>query len=109
MGLLKIIRDNFILGLDFKRIGRVKNDIGGYDHIVRPRTINKSTGTQSVTRGPINWWDEPKYKKQNPNFDPQTYLNNPVGNQFYSRDIPKGMEPRYFEEKKNGGWLNKYK
>ena len=96
-------------GLDLRRIGRVKNDIGGYDHIVRPRTINKSTGTQSVTRGPINWWDEPKYKKQNPNFDPQTYLNNPVGNQFYSRDIPKGMEPRYFEEKKNGGWLNKYK
>jgi len=24
-------------GLDFKRIGKVKNDIGGYDHIVRPK------------------------------------------------------------------------
>ena len=75
----------------------------GYKEVAKP------TSTQQVTRGPINWWDEPKYKKQNPNFDPQTYLNNPVGNQFYSRDIPKGMEPRYFEEKKNGGWLNKYK
>jgi hypothetical protein len=80
-----------------------ENWLKGYKEVAKP------TSTQQVTRGPINWWDEPKYKKQNPNFDPQTYLNNPVGNQFYSRDIPKGMEPRYFEEKKNGGWLNKYK
>jgi hypothetical protein len=80
-----------------------ENWLKGYKEVAKP------TSTQQITRGPINWWDEPKYKKQNPNFDPETYLNNPVGNQFYSRDIPKGMEPRYFEEKKNGGWLNKYK
>jgi probable phosphoglycerate mutase len=80
-----------------------KDWLKGYKEVAKP------TSTQQVTRGPINWWDEPKYKKQNPNFDPQTYLNNPVGNQFYSKDIPKGMEPRYFEDNKNGGWLNKYK
>ena len=80
-----------------------ENWLKGYKEVPKP------TSTQQVTRGPINWWDEPKYKKQNPNFDPQTYLNNPVGNQFYSRDIPEGMEPRYFEDNKNGGWLNKYK
>jgi hypothetical protein len=79
------------------------------DWLKRYKEVPKPTNTQRVTRGPINWWDEPKYKKQNPNFDPQTYLNNPVGNQFYSRDIPEGMEPRYFEDNKNGGWLNKYK
>ena len=80
-----------------------KNWLEGYKKVPQP------TNTQQITRGPINWWDEPKYKKQNPNFNPQTYLNNPVGNQFYSRDIPEGMEPRYFEDNKNGGWLNKYK
>ena len=80
-----------------------ENWLKGYKEVPKP------TSTQRVTRGPINWWDEPKYKKQNPNFNPQTYLNNPVGNQFYSRDIPEGMEPRYFEDNKNGGWLNKYK
>lgn len=28
-------------GLDFKRIGKVKNDVGGYDWIVKPKTNNK--------------------------------------------------------------------
>jgi hypothetical protein len=54
-----------------------KNWLEGYKKVPQP------TNTQQITRGPINWWDEPKYKKQNPNFNPQTYLNNPVGNQFY--------------------------
>ena len=37
-------------GLDFKRIGKVKNDIGGYDHIVKPR----QNYTQNRTFGPGN-------------------------------------------------------
>ena len=64
--------------------------------------------TSEITRGPINWWDDPKYKKENPNFNPETYLNNPVGNPNALRDIPKGMEPRLSKDK-NGGWLDKYK
>jgi hypothetical protein len=72
------------------------------------KEVSKPTSTQQVTRGPINWWDDPKYKKENPNFNPETYLNNPIGNPNTSRDIPKGMEPRLSKDK-NGGWLNKYK
>jgi hypothetical protein len=72
------------------------------------KEVPKPTSTQQVTRGPINWWDDPKYKKENPNFNPETYLNNPIGNPNASRDIPKGMEPRLSKDK-NGGWLNKYK
>ena len=64
-----------------------KNWLKGYKEVPKP------TSTQQVTRGPINWWDEPKYKKENPNFDPQTYLNNPIGNPSASRDIPEGMTP----------------
>jgi hypothetical protein len=33
-------------GLDFKRIGKVKNDIGGYDHIVKPN-VNTSGSPKS--------------------------------------------------------------
>jgi len=33
-------------GLDFKRIGKVKNDIGGYDHIVRPKSSIDNVGTE---------------------------------------------------------------
>jgi hypothetical protein len=79
-----------------------ENWLKGYKEVPQP------TSTQRVTRGPINWWDEPKYKKENPNFNPETYLNNPVGNPNASRDIPKGMEPRLSKDK-NGDWLNKYK
>ena len=31
-------------GLDFKRIGKVRNDIGGYDHIVKPRQNSMPSG-----------------------------------------------------------------
>jgi hypothetical protein len=79
-----------------------QNWLKGYKEVPKP------TSTQRVTRGPINWWDEPKYKKENPNFDPQTYLNNPIGDPNASRDIPKGMEPRLSKDE-NGGWLNKWK
>lgn len=35
--LINVEREVIGTGLDFKRIGKVKNDIGGYDHIVRPK------------------------------------------------------------------------
>lgn len=31
-------------GLDFKQVGKVKNDIGGFDYIVRPRSVKAGTG-----------------------------------------------------------------
>jgi hypothetical protein len=61
-----------------------------------------------ITRGPINYWEEPGFAKRNPNFNPEAYANSPVGNPNASRDIPKGMEPRLSKDQ-NGGWLNKYK
>lgn len=79
-------------GLDFRRIGKVKNDIGGYDHIVRPRNITKSTGTQSITRGPINWWESPKHIKNNPNFNHEAYLN-AFPQKFTVEDLPDELKP----------------
>jgi hypothetical protein len=90
--LLNAEREVIGTGLDFKRIGKVKNDIGGYDHIVRPRNITKSTGTQSVTRGPINYWEEPGFAKRNPNFNPEVYANSP-SQKFAIEDIPDNLKP----------------
>ena len=64
--------------------------------------------SSSITKGPINYWEEPGFMKRNPNFNAQAYANSPVGNPSASRDIPKGMEPRLSKDE-NGGWLNKYK
>jgi hypothetical protein len=72
------------------------------------KEVPKPTSTQRVTRGPINYWEEPGFAKRNPNFNPEAYANSPVGNLSASRDIPKGMEPR-LSKNENGGWLNKYK
>ena len=72
------------------------------------KEVPKPTSTQRVTRGPINYWEEPGFMKRNPNFNAQAYANSPVGNPSASRDIPKGMEPRLSKDE-NGGWLNKYK
>lgn len=79
-----------------------ENWLRGYKEVPKP------TSTQQVTRGPINYWEEPGFAKRNPNFNPEAYANSPVGNLSASRDIPKGMEPRLSKDK-NGGWLNKYK
>ena len=79
-------------GLDFKRIGKVKNDIGGYDHIVKPRSISKPTGTQQITRGPINYWEEPGFAKRNPNFNPEVYANSPA-QKFVVEDLPENLMP----------------
>ena len=72
------------------------------------KEVPKPTSTQRVTRGPINYWEEPGFAKRNPNFNPEAYANSPIGNPSAPRDIPKGMEPRLSKDK-NGGWLNKYK
>jgi len=111
-------------GLDFRRIGKVKNDIGGYDYIVKPSNVTKSTGTQSVTRGPINWWESPIFKKNNPNYNPKTGPPDPFP-KYTAKDVPEELNPYlvidddlpddyielpdYNMKKQNGGWLNKYK
>jgi broad specificity phosphatase PhoE len=46
-----------------------------------------------ITKGPINYWEEPGFAKRNPNFNPEAYANSPVGNPSASRDIPEGMTP----------------
>jgi len=79
-----------------------QNWLKGYKEVPKP------TSTQRVTRGPINYWEEPGFAKRNPNFNPEAYANSPVGNPNASRDIPKGMEPRLSKDQ-NGGWLDKYK
>ena len=79
-------------GLDFKRIGKVRNDIGGYDHIVKPRSMPKPVGTQEITRGPINYWEEPGFAKRNPNFNPQAYAITPT-QKFSVEDLPENLMP----------------
>jgi len=40
-------------GLDFKQIGKVKNDLGGYDLIVKPNTPRQSIGQYLTTQTPL--------------------------------------------------------
>ena len=49
--------------------------------------------SSSITKGPINYWEEPGFAKRNPNFNPEAYANSPIGNASASRDIPEGMTP----------------
>jgi len=65
-----------------------KDWLQGYKEVPQP------TSTQRVTRGPINYWEEPGFAKRNPNFNPEVYANSPVGNVSASRDIPEGMTPK---------------
>jgi hypothetical protein len=78
------------------------------DWLKRYKEVPQPTNTQRVTRGPINYWEEPGFAKRNPNFNPEAYANSPIGNPSAPRDIPKGMEPR-LSKQETGGWLNKYK
>ena len=64
------------------------------DWLKRYKEVPKPTSTQRVTRGPINYWEEPGFAKRNPNFNPEIYANSPVGNVSASRDIPEGMTPK---------------
>ena len=57
-------------GLNFKRIGKVKNDIGGYDHIVKPTNAKKV---------PIKKQEGGEVEKTEPivnEVDPETYTKN---------------------------------
>ena len=54
----------------------------------------KNVITSKVTRGPINYWEEPGFAKRNPNFNPEAYANSPIGNPSASKDIPEGMTPK---------------
>lgn len=90
--LINVERELIGTGLDLKRIGKVKNDIGGYDYIVKPRSISKPTGTQEVTRGPINYWEEPGFASRNPNFNPQAYAST-TAQKFNVEDLPDNLMP----------------
>ena len=77
------------------------------------KPIPQQLTSQSVTRGPINWWEEPKFMKRNPNFDPEAYVRTSKLNN--SVELPEELVPRMYIDpnlpdiKENGGWLNKYK
>ena len=60
---------------------------------LKPYAFKPPTSTQRVTRGPINYWEEPGFAKRNPNFNPEAYKNSPIGSPSASRDIPEGMAP----------------
>jgi hypothetical protein len=64
-----------------------KDWLKGYKQVKQP------TSTQRVTRGPVNYWEEPGFAKRNPNFNPEAYANSPTGSPSASRDIPEGMAP----------------
>ena len=57
------------------------------------KQVKQPTSTQQVTRGPVNYWEEPGFAKRNPNFNPEAYANSPIGNTSALRDIPEGMTP----------------
>ena len=63
------------------------------DWLKRYKEVPQPTSTQRVTRGPVNYWEEPGFAKRNPNFNPEAYENSPIGNASASRDIPEGMTP----------------
>jgi len=60
---------------------------------LKPYAFKPPTSTQRVTRGPVNYWEEPGFAKRNPNFNPEAYANSPTGSPSASRDIPEGMAP----------------
>ena len=63
------------------------------DWLKRYKEVPQPTSTQRVTRGPVNYWEEPGFAKRNPNFNPEAYANSPIGNPSASKDIPEGMTP----------------
>jgi hypothetical protein len=65
--------------------------VGAIKNVLKSKA--KNVINSKVTRGPINYWEEPGFAKRNPNFNPETYTNSPIGNPSASRDIPEGMAP----------------
>ncbi len=54
-------------GLDFKQIGKVKNDIGGFDYVVKPKNIKGGTNINSgdkTFKSEIDW---AKWNPETPN------------------------------------------
>lgn len=49
--------------------------------------------SEEIVRGPINWWEEPGFSKRNPNFNPQAYVNSPVGKTYEAKDVPQELMP----------------
>jgi hypothetical protein len=55
-------------GLDFKQIGKVKNDIGGFDYVVKPKNIKGGTNINSgdkTFKSEIDW---AKWNPETPNY-----------------------------------------
>jgi hypothetical protein len=73
------------------------------------KEVAKPTSTQTITRGPINYWEEPNFAARNPKFNPNSYANsvNKFGNT--SGNIQPEMMPRSglvsggLRQKKQGG------
>lgn len=61
---------------------------------LKPVKVSKPTSTQRITRGPINYWEEPNFAARNPKFNPNSYANsvNKFGNT--SGNIQPEMMPR---------------
>jgi hypothetical protein len=58
----------------------------------RYKEVSKPTDTQIITRGPINYWEEPGFAKRNPNFNPEVYANSPA-QKFAVEDLPENLMP----------------
>lgn len=88
-------------GLDFRRIGKVKNDIGGYDHIVRPKDASFTNYLAEKIPLEDAWKTNQSVNK---NFGPG---NNNTGfiNYMLGKGVefnPSGIVKDYYNGLKNG-------
>ena len=71
----------------------------GYKEIPKPKS------TQSITRGPIDYSQEPGFRSRNPNFNHEAYVNSAgkFGNTS-SGELPEHLKPKLVTtDKKHGG------
>ena len=60
--------------------------------------VPELTSTQSITRGPINYWEDPKFIKNNPGFSHEDYVNSAEGVGKNSTDLPDNLKPILMDE-----------
>ena len=58
----------------------------------RYKEVPKPTSTQTITRGPINYWEEPKFAERNPSFNPEKYANK-ISQKVNLEDLPDNLKP----------------
>ena len=59
----------------------------GYKEVPR----NKMSAPE-ITRGPVNWWESPTFKKNNPNYDPTKPPLNPFP-KYTAENVPEELKP----------------